>query len=109
MRIISFKKFREASEKYPECAKQLRLFYEDLKKENFDNSNQVKEHFPYVSLLKDNRVVFNVHGNKYRVVVKFNFEMNICYVRFVGTHSEYDKIDANTVWYLEIVEINGKV
>ena len=77
--------------------KQLTLLDNDLKKEKFKNLNQVKDFFPYVSLLKDNRVVFNVHGNKYRVIVKFNFEMNICYVRFVGTHAEYDKIDANTI------------
>lgn len=49
------------------------------------------------SYLNDNRVVFNVRGNKYRVVVKFNFKMQICYVRFIGTHAEYDRIDANLI------------
>lgn len=97
MRVISFKRFREASKEYPDCAKQLRLIYDDLKKENFKNLNQIKDFYPYVSLLKDNRVVFNVHGNKYRVIVKFNFDMNICYVRFVGTHADYDKVDANNI------------
>jgi len=69
----------------------------DLKKADFDNLNQIKEFFPYMSLLNDNRVVFNVHGNKYRVVVKFNFSLSICFVRFIGTHAEYDKIDANKI------------
>jgi len=73
------------------------LLDRDLKKADIKNLNQVKDFFPYVSLLKDNRVVFNVHGNKFRVVVKFNFEMNICFVSFVGTHADYDKIDANTI------------
>jgi mRNA interferase HigB len=97
MRTISYKMFRESISKHPDCAKQLRLLYEDLKKVDFKNLNQVKEFFPYVSLLNDNRVVFNVHGNKYRVVVKFNFSSNICFVRYIGTHAEYDKIDANKI------------
>ena len=97
MRTISYKMFRESISKHPDCAKQLKLLYEDLKKVDFENLNQIKEFFPYVSLLKDNRVVFNVHGNKYRVVVKFNFSLNICFVRFIGTHAEYDKIDANKI------------
>lgn len=97
MRVLTSQKFKEASEKYPECSKQFKLFDTDLKKANFENLNQVKDFFPYVSLLKDNRVVFNVHGNKYRIVVKFNFGMQICYVRFVGTHADYNKIDANTI------------
>lgn len=97
MRVITSRRFKDASEMYPECTKQFKLLDIDLKKECFENLNQVKDFFPYVSLLKDNRVVFNVHGNKYRVVVKFNFGMKTCYVRFVGTHADYDKIDANTI------------
>ena len=97
MRVISSRKFKEASKKCPDCAKQFTLLDEDLKKMVFDNLNQVKDCFPYVSLLKNSRAVFNVHGNKYRVVVRFNFKMKICYVRFIGTHAEYDKIDANTI------------
>lgn len=97
MRIISYKMFRESLIKHPECAKQLKLLYEDLKKVNFENLNQIKDYFPIVSLLNDNRVVFNIHGNKFRVVVKFNFSLKICFVRFIGTHAEYDKIDANKI------------
>lgn len=82
---------------HPDCGKQLNLLLEDLKRKTFENLNQVKDFFHYVSILNDNRVVFNVRGNKYRVVVKFNFKMQICYVRFIDTHTEYDKIDANVV------------
>ncbi len=97
MRLISFARFQEAKLKHPICAKQFDLLARDLKRLEFNNLNQVKASFPYVSLLKDDRVVFNVHGNDFRVVVKFNFRMKIVYVRFVGTHAEYDKIDANTI------------
>jgi mRNA interferase HigB len=97
MRIISQKKFRDFACGHPDCGKQLNLLHIDLKKEVFVNLNQVKDFFPYVSILNDNRIVFNIHGNKYRVVVKFNFGSHICYVRFVGTHAEYQKIDANVI------------
>lgn len=97
MRIITYARFRDASQKHPDGEAQFELLYRDLKSNVYENLNQVNEHFPYVSLLKDNRVVFNVHGNKYRVVVKFNFKSKICFIRFVGTHADYDKIDANTI------------
>lgn len=97
MRVISPKKFRDFACEHPDCGKQLNLLLEDLKRKTFENLNQVKDFFPYISILNDNRVVFNVRGNKYRVVVKFNFKMQICYVRFIDTHAEYDKIDANLI------------
>ena len=97
MRIISPKKFREFACEHPDCGRQLNLLLRNLKREKFENLNQVKDYFPHVSILNDNRVVFNIHGNKYRVLVRFNLKMQICYVRFIGTHAEYDKIDANSV------------
>ena len=97
MRVIAYKKFRDAGVTHPEVAAQLELLYRDLKSNKFDNLNQVKDHFPYVSILKNNRVVFNVGGNKFRVVVHFVFTHQIVYVLFADTHAEYDKIDANSV------------
>jgi mRNA interferase HigB len=97
MNVISKKTVRDAIKIYPDSAEQLSLLYRDLKRKIFENVNQVKDCFPYVSILKNNRVVFNVCGNKYRVVVLFNFNVKVCYVRFIGTHADYDKIDANSV------------
>lgn len=97
MRIISSKVFREFAIKHPDCGKQLNLLKKDLEKQSFENSNQVKDFFPYISILKDNRVVFNIHGNDYRMVIKFNFNSKIAFIRFLGTHSDYDKIDANSI------------
>lgn len=97
MRIISSKIFREFAIKHSDCGKQLNLLKKDLERQFFENSNQVKDYFPYISILKDNRVVFNIHGNDYRLVIKFNFNAKIAFVRFLGTHAEYDKIDANSI------------
>lgn len=59
--------------------------------------NEVKNTYANASILKDSRVVFNIKGNSYRLVTKFNFEKQWIFIRFIGTHSEYDKIDANTI------------
>ena len=59
--------------------------------------NDVKQTYINASILKDSRVVFNVKGNSYRLVVKFNYEKQWAFIRFIGTHAEYDNIDANTI------------
>ena len=97
MRVISFKRFDEFIEKHQDSGKHLSLLKKDLKKNEFNNANEVKNYFPYISILKDSRVVFNIHGNKYRLILKFNFKAKIVFVRFIGTHKEYDKIDANLI------------
>lgn len=97
MRVITSKRFAEFAEDYPDSRGQLKMINDELKQALFENLNQVKDCFPYVSILKDNRVVLNVHGNKYRLVLKFNFKAQIAFVRFIGTHDEYDKIDANSI------------
>ena len=59
--------------------------------------SQIKSQYRNASILKNNRVVFNIAGNKYRLIVSINFPAQIIYIKFIGTHKEYDKIDANTV------------
>jgi mRNA interferase HigB len=59
--------------------------------------NDVKQTYPNASILKDNRIVFNIKGNSYRLVAKFNFGKQWVFIRFIGTHSEYNKINANTI------------
>ena len=97
MRVITSRRFVEFAKVYPDCKGQLELINKELKNALFENLNQVKDTYPNVSILKNNRVVLNVHGNKYRLILKFNFRAGIAFVRFIGTHAEYDKIDANTI------------
>lgn len=59
--------------------------------------NDVKRTYSNASILKESRMVFNIKGNDYRLVVKFNFEKQWIFIRFIGTHSEYDKIDVETI------------
>jgi mRNA interferase HigB len=58
---------------------------------------EIKMSYANASILKESRVVFNIKGNSYRLVVKFNFEHQMAFVKFIGTHADYDKIDANTI------------
>jgi mRNA interferase HigB len=59
--------------------------------------NDVKKSYANASILKDSRIVFNIKGNSYRLVIKFNFEHQLAFIRFIGTHFDYDKIDANNI------------
>ena len=66
-------------------------------KSEWKNINDLKNEYPSASILNDNRIVYNIKGNNYRLIVKFNFEYGICWIRFIGTHAEYEKIDANNI------------
>ena len=59
--------------------------------------NEVKQTYRNASILREGRIVFNIKGNDYRLVVKFNFEKQWIFIRFIGTHEDYDNIDANTI------------
>ena len=66
-------------------------------KANWATPAEVKADFKSASILKDGRVVFNIAGNKYRLVVWINYANNVVYIRFIGTHAQYDQIDAQTI------------
>jgi mRNA interferase HigB len=99
MRIIAFRTLREFWEK-PEFADSevsLRAWYHDVKNANWKNTNELKEQYKSASIIGDGRVVFNIKGNTYRLVVAIDFDFQIAFVRFIGTHSQYDKIDVKTI------------
>lgn len=97
MRIISKKRIVEYWQKNPAAKTELAAWYTEAKEANWAKPADVKAKYGNASILKDGRVVFNICGNKYRLVVWINYEYRIIYVRFVGTHKEYDKIDAQRV------------
>jgi mRNA interferase HigB len=97
MRIISKKKLKEFWEKYPDSEDALQAWHAEAKHAAWQNPAEIKMQYGNASILKDSRVVFNICGNKYRLVVKINYPSSVVYVRFVGTHKEYDAIDAEVV------------
>lgn len=75
----------------------LRAWYAEAKEAEWAGPNDIKEAFRSASIIGGNRVVFNIKGNKYRLIVAVKYDFGIVYVRFVGTHKEYDKVDARSV------------
>jgi mRNA interferase HigB len=96
-RIFSKSTLREFWEKYPDSEQYLKTWYDASLNSEWRNSNDVKQTYANASVLKDKRIVFNIKGNSYRLVAKFNFEKQWIFIRFIGSHAEYDKIDANKI------------
>ena len=85
--------------KYPGAATALQEWYHGFIKCSFKNFNELKQTYGNASLVGDDRVVFNILGNKYRLVVRIIFEFKAVQIKWFGTHKEYDKIDVTTVQY----------
>jgi mRNA interferase HigB len=96
-RIISKRVLREYWEKHADSEQYLKTWYDTAKKSNWQAPSDVKQTYVSASILKAGRVVFNIKGNDYRLLVKFNYEKQWAFIRFIGTHSDYDQIDANTI------------
>ena len=97
MRVIAKKTLREFWEKHADCEQQLTTWYQDTKNADWETPADIKREYPSASILEDNRVVFNIKGNHYRLIVKMSYEYGMVWIRFVGTHAEYDKIDATKI------------
>jgi mRNA interferase HigB len=100
MRVIALstlKTFWEAKPKHADAKEPTLAWYRHCLHADWSSPADVKADFGNASVLKDGRVVFNIAGNKYRLVVWINYPYRVVYVRFVGTHDEYDRIDAQTI------------
>lgn len=83
--------------RYRDAFEPLMAWYRVAKAAEWSGPAAVKDSLRSASVLRGGRVVFNIAGNKYRLVVKINYDYRVVYVRFVGTHAQYDTIDANTI------------
>ena len=97
MRIISKKTLRDFWENEPAARTALETWHAEAKVAEWTSPVDVKARYGTASILKDGRIVFNIGGNKYRLVVWINYSFFTVYVRFVGTHKQYDEIDAQTI------------
>ncbi len=96
-RIFAKSTLRAYWELYPDSEQYLKTWYDTAMNANWESPQDVKLTYANASILKKSRVVFNIKGNTYRLVAKFNFERQWIFIRFIGTHAEYDMIDANTI------------
>ena len=96
-RIFAKSTLRNFWEIHPDSEQYLKTWYDTAMSSDWKTPNEVKQTFINASVLKDSRIIFNIKGNSYRLVAKFNFEKQWIFIRFIGTHFEYDRIDANTL------------
>jgi mRNA interferase HigB len=99
MRIISRKTLRQFWEKreYSDAEQPLKSWFREASKADWGSPSAIKAMYRSASLIRNSRVVFNIAGNKYRLVVKVNYPYRVIYIRFVGTHRQYDAIDVTEV------------
>lgn len=97
MRVIAKRVLREFWEKNSDSEEQLKTWYKEASKAVWTFPADIKAEYPKASILKSGRVVFNICGNKYRLIVKINYSRGWIFIRFIGTHRDYDKIDAEKI------------
>ena len=96
-RIFAKSTLRKFWEKHPDSEQYLKTWFDTAMNADWKTPNDIKKSYVNASILKNGRIVFNIKGNSYRLIIKFNFEKQLAFVRFLGTHSDYDKIDANNI------------
>ena len=83
--------------KHANSEQQLKAWFQETQKAKWIGPLDIKEAYPTASFLANNRIVFNIKGNSYRLIVRINYDYQMVWIRFIGTHAEYDKINANKI------------
>ncbi len=97
MRVIAVATLRVFWQRHPDAEQPLKAWFEEATKASWTQPSDIKAHYRSASVLKNRRVVFNTKGNEYRLIVAIAYRLQIVYVKFIGTHAEYDAVDADTV------------
>ncbi|MDR0873629.1 MAG: type II toxin-antitoxin system HigB family toxin [Prevotellaceae bacterium] len=96
-RILAKSTLKEYWETHPDSEQYLKTWYDTAMNADWRTPADVKQTYANASILKNSRIVFNIKGNSYRLIAKFNFEKQWIFIRFIGTHAEYDSINAETI------------
>lgn len=96
-RIFAKSTLREFWIKHPNAEQHLKTWYDTAMNSFWESPVEIKKTYTNASILKDSGIVFNINGNSFRLVAKFNFEKQWIFIRFIGTHMDYNKIDANLI------------
>ena len=97
MRIISRRTLREFWEQHPDARLPLQTWFHDVARASWSSPADIKAVYRNISFVANNRVVFNIKGNRYRLVVIVVYQHGVVYIRFVGTHAAYDQVDATSI------------
>lgn len=99
MRIIAIGTLRKYWKKNSKSENHLKSWYQEVRLTNWNKASELKEKYRSASILTSKRVVFNIKGNEYRLIVDIEYKLKIVFIVWIGTHEEYDKIDAKTISY----------
>ena len=97
MRVIAVSTLRGFWEKHPAAEQQLKAWHDEARHARWNTPQDIKDRYASASFVGNNRVVFNIKGNDFRLIVAVSYRFQAVYIKFVGTHAEYDRIDAATV------------
>jgi mRNA interferase HigB len=97
MRIIARSTLRQFWETHPDAEQPLKAWYDEASRAEWNSPIDIKSIYRNASIIANNRVVFNIKGNDYRLIVHIRYDIGIIFIRFVGTHSDYNNVDATTI------------
>lgn len=97
MRIVSVKILKDFWQQYPDSEQHLKAWVDEVKHADWQQPADIKEKYRSASVLKNRRIVFNIKGNHYRLIVSIAYKFGAIYVKFIGTHQQYDLINAETI------------
>ena len=92
MRVLGRDKLTKFTAKHADVRNQLNAWFDETKRASWQTTHDVKERYPSADFLSDNRVIFNIKGNNYRLVVKVRYQAGVVVIEWVGTHAEYNKM-----------------
>ncbi|MEQ8882340.1 MAG: type II toxin-antitoxin system HigB family toxin [Cyclobacteriaceae bacterium] len=98
MRIVAVSTLKAYYTEHPETETGLKIWIQKVKKSNWEKPNDVLNSFTHARPIANSRVVFNINKKDYRLIVQVNYDRQTVFICFIGTHSEYDKVDAETIW-----------
>ena len=97
MRVIAVKTLKAFWERHPDAEGALRAWYTEARRANWRSPQDIKNAYRTASFIRNNRIVFNIMGNSYRLIVAIKYDFQIVYIRFIGTHAAYDRVNAEEI------------
>ncbi|TLN22746.1 type II toxin-antitoxin system HigB family toxin [bacterium] len=97
MRIFARSTLQQFWERHPDCEDSLKAWFVEALHASWHSPQEIKQRYASADVLPDNRIVFNIKGNQYRLIVKIHYNTGMVFIRFIGTHAEYDRIDAEKI------------
>ena len=101
MRIMTRGRLIRFWSRHPDAEQPLKAWHSEVTDSTWKNTADIRRHYGTADFVAGNRVIFNIGGNKYRLIAKINYPAQLVFICFLGTHREYDKVDAATVWEVE--------